>query len=57
MIRLTKRKVWCLWKRREEIPVERLAQERQPLRVDLDARTISGAIRDSVLKDRAKQRR
>ncbi|MFQ7110268.1 MAG: hypothetical protein ACLRP9_01610 [Anaerovoracaceae bacterium] len=23
MVRITKRKAWCLWKRREEIPVER----------------------------------
>lgn len=31
MVRITKRKAWCLWKRREEIPIERLARERQPL--------------------------
>ena len=31
MVRIMKRKAWCLWKRREEIPIERLARERQPL--------------------------
>lgn len=31
IIRLTKKRAWHLWKRREEIPAERLARERQPL--------------------------
>ena len=31
MIRVTKKKAWCLLKKREEIPVERLSRERQPL--------------------------
>lgn len=31
MVKITKQKSWCLWKVREKMPAERLAQKQQPL--------------------------